>query len=540
MARARDIDVFDYVIVGGGAAGSLLAARLAEKMNATVCILEAGSNDWNPFLHIPAGFIKVIFDPRYTWGFETEPGPNIYDRKLSSIQGKVLGGSASINGMIYVRGQAQDYNDWASFGNPGWSYCDVLPYFRKTERRVGAGDEQYRGRLGPIPVTDLRWRDPLTDAFVASAEKQGIPFNPDYNGASQAGTGRYQYTIDRRWRKNSLKTILRPALARHSIDIRTSARALSLLFEGKRAVGVAYQRGNEPVTRKVEARREVIVSCGAINTPRLMQLSGVGPPSVLAEFGIPVVHANNAVGENLRDHYAARVVYRARPGIVTINELTRGPKLLGQIGRWFLDRPNVLSFGLVLGNVYWMSDETLERPDICITFTPASFHEGLVGALDNFPGMTVGVWQLRPESRGTVRLRSRDPLDPPRIQPRHLQEETDRKALVGGLRLARKIMATPDIAAMVESETMPGIRAASEADLLEYARRSGHTTYHSCGTSRMGPADDPASVVDPQLRVIGLDGLRIVDASIMPTMVSGNTMAATMMIAEKAADMIAA
>jgi choline dehydrogenase len=531
-------DEFDYVIVGGGAAGCVLAARLAERPGVTVCLLEAGPGDRDPWLHIPAGFIKVVFGSRYTWGFKTAPGPHIDGRSLSTIQGRVLGGSASINGMIYVRGQAEDFDGWAAAGNPGWSHADVLPYFRKTERRVGASEnDQHRGRLGAIPVTDLQWREETVDTFVAASQDAGIPFNPDYNGAQQDGVGRYQYTIDRGWRQNALKRLLRPALRSGRIDVRTGAMAHRVLLDGKRATGVEYRRRGQ--VAQVRARREVILTAGVINTPKLLQLSGIGDPAHLTGVGIEMQHALPGVGLNLRDHYAARIVYRSQ-GVTTINELTRGRRLFGQIARWLVGQPNVLSFGLVLGNVFWKSRPELDRPDIVITFTPASFAEGLTGKLDAFPGFTVGVWQLRPNSHGHVRIVSPDPAVAPEIQPNYLAEESDRRALIGGMRLARSIMAEPRMAAMVERETRPGPEAESDDALLAYARAGGHGTYHLVGSARMGPASDPTAVVDASLAVHGITGLRIADASIMPSMVSGNTMAATMMIAEKAADLITA
>lgn len=535
--QAETAETFDYVVVGGGSAGAIVAARLSEKPGVTVCLLEAGPADRHPFLHIPAGFIKVIFDPTFTWGYETEPGPAIDGRKLPVIQGKVLGGGGSINGMVWVRGQAEDYDDWAAAGNPGWSHADVLPHFLRIERRIGAGDPAHRGSNGPIPVMDLAWNNKLVDAFLASAERQGIARNPDYNGAVQAGVGRYQYNIDRGRRFSAARGYLRDAAGRKTLSVLTEATAQEVLFDGARATGIRYRRSREAADRIVKARREVILCAGAVNTPRLLMLSGVGPGAHLHDHGITPRHNLAGVGENYMDHYTPRLTYRARDA-QTINELARGPRLLGQLARWGLGRPSIIGMGVVLGAAFCKTRPDLDRPDIVVTFTPGTFKAGFLGRLDDFPGMTTGVWQLRPDSRGFVRLRSADPAAKPVIQPSFLAHDGDRDTVVAALKIARRIMAQAPMAALTVAETMPGSDKTSDEDLLAYSRAQGLCGYHASGTCKMGPDADPMAVVDARLRVRGLAGLRVVDASIMPVVVSGNTNAATMMIAEKGAAMI--
>lgn len=534
---AAATDVFDYVVVGGGSAGAIMAARLSEKPGVRVCLMEAGPPDRHPFLHIPAGFIKVIFDPAFTWGFETEPGPAINGRKLPVIQGKVLGGGGSINGMVWVRGQAEDYDSWAAAGNPGWSYAEVLPHYLRLERRIGAGDAAHRGRDGRIPVMDLAWQNDLVDAFIESARGQGIPYNPDYNGAAQAGVGRYQYNIDRGLRFSAAKAYLREAASRRTLTVWTETVAREVLFDGRRATGIRYRRRGDAAERVVHARREVILCAGAVNTPRLLMLSGIGSGQHLSEHGIAVRHDLPGVGENYMDHYTPRLTYRARD-VTTINGVARGPRLWGEMLRWGLGRPSIIGMGVVLGAAFWKTRPDLKRPDIVVTFTPGTFKAGFLGRLDDFPGMTTGVWQLRPDSRGFVRLRSADPAEKPVIQPNFLSQEGDRHTVVEALRIARRIMAGPRMAALTVAETMPGADKVSSEDLLEYSRSQGLCGYHASGTCKMGPSADRLAVVDERLRVRGHEGLRVVDASIMPVVVSGNTNAATMMIAEKAAGMI--
>lgn len=537
MHNANATDQYDYVIVGSGAAGAILANRLTEDGKATVCLLESGPADWHPYLHIPAGFIKAVFNPAFAWQFQSEPNELTKGRRIPLPQGRVLGGSTSINGLIYNRGQRSDYDHWAALGNRGWSYAEILPYFKKTERWVG-GDDRFRGRSGELPVSDIEWKHPIMDAFIAGAVGMGIPRNPDYNGEAQEGVGFFQRTIHGRWRMSTARTFLRPAKSRSNLEIRTNAQAMTILFDGKRATGVRYMRNREKgAARDVRARREVIICCGAFNTPKLLQLSGIGPGQFLQEIGVPVVHDLPGVGENLSDHFSVRIVARAK-NIRTLNEIATGVGLVGQIARWVLGMPSVLALSPSLVYFFWKSKDGLPAPDLQGVFTPASYKEGYVGMLDNYPGMTCGVWRHRPDSRGYVRLRSGDVFEDPVIQPNYLQHPRDQQVLVDGIRLARRLLQTPELAQFVASETLPGPATVSDADLLDFARRYGVSSYHPNGTAHMGPASDPTAVVDDQLRVHGLEALRIADSSVIPSIPSANICAATMMIGEKAADMI--
>jgi choline dehydrogenase len=536
QASLRDADTFDYVIVGSGAAGSILANRLSAD-GATVCVLEAGPPDNSPFLHIPAGFIKAVFNKKYAWQFSSEGTAQTNGRRVPIPQGRTLGGSTSINGLVYNRGQAADFDHWASLGNPGWAYADVLPYFKSMECRVG-GDDRYRGRQGELPVTDIDWIHPLCEAFIAGAVEQGIPRNPDYNGAEQAGVGYFQRTISKGWRMSTAKCFLKPAMARKNLDVRTYAQATRVLFDGTRAVGVAYCHPAHPSrVRAVRASREVIVACGAINTPKLLQLSGIGPADLLRQHGIDVVRDLPGVGENLSDHYSVRIVARVKNS-KTMNELVKGFSLAGQISRWMMKRPSIMALSPSLLHYFWKSTPELTAPDLQGVFTPASYKEGYVGVLDDFPGMTAGVWQHRPDSRGQVRIQSADPLQDPIILANYLADERDQVTLVRGIRLARRLLQSQALAPFSDGEALPGPLCESDSELLDFARRFGVSSYHVNGTARMGPADDKYAVVDAQLRVHGVQNLRVIDSSVMPSMPSANICAATMMIGNKAADLI--
>ncbi|HTI79395.1 MAG TPA: GMC family oxidoreductase N-terminal domain-containing protein [Acetobacteraceae bacterium] len=531
-------DTFDYVIVGSGAAGSVLANRLTEQPGVTVCVLEAGPPDRHPYIHVPAGFIKMLFNPDYTWQFKTEPSEGSGGRPIPTTQGRTLGGSSSINGMVYNRGQRADLDSWAQRGNRGWGYVDMLPYYKRTERRIGIADDRIHGRDGNLPVTTMDWFHPICEAFMNGAVGMGIPRCADYNsGDNQAGVGYFQRAIHRGWRHSAARVFLHPAKATGRLDIRTNARAAAVLFEGKRAVGVRYVHDRDRTEHVVQARREIILSCGTANTAKLLQISGIGPASLLGSIGVPVVHDLRGVGENFRDHYSVRVVAKVRNSI-TINEMSRGMGLAGQIVRWAMGRPSILAVTPSLVHWFWKSDESMDQPDMQGVFSPASYKQGFVGLLDDYPGMTCGVWQHRPESIGYVRARSADPFEDPIIQPNYLADPMDRRVLIAGMRLARRLLHTPELASYFDSDTLPGPEVTSDDEFLSYARQFGSTAYHLIGTARMGPDTDPTSVVDDQLRVHGMEGLRVADASIMPSMPSANTYATTMMIAEKASDMI--
>jgi len=529
------MESFDYVIVGAGAAGAILANRLSAG-SSTVCLLEAGPRDWHPFLHIPAGFIKVIFNPAYAWQFMTEPTDLTGGRRIPVPQGKVLGGSSSINGLVYNRGQRDDYDHWAGLGNPGWAFRDVLPHFISMERRTGGSDE-YRGRSGELPVSDIDWIHPICEAFIEGAIEQGLPRTADYNGASQEGVGYFQRTIDRGWRMSTARCFLRPIRARRNLLVKTGAQATRILIENRRAHAVQYRAGPGGRERTVHARKGVIVACGAINTPKLLMLSGLGPAGHLRDLGIPVVHALEGVGENLSDHYSVRLVARVKGG-TTLNELSRGMPLGRQLLAWAMKKPSIMALSPSLVHWFWKSDPGLDRADLQGVFTPASYKEGYVGRLDDYPGMTIGVWQHRPQSRGYVRLRSADPSSDPIIQPNYMADPSDRRTLVKGIRIARQLLRSEALSRYFDGETLPGEQCRSDDELLDFARRVGVSSYHLNGTARMGPAHDPMAVVDARLRVHGIEHLRVVDSSVMPSIPSANICAATMMIANKAAGMI--
>ncbi len=535
---ATDGDTFDYVIVGSGAAGSVLCARLTEDPGVTVCVLECGPPDRHPYIHIPAGFIKVLFNPSYTWQFQTEPGEGIDGRRIPTTQGRTLGGSSSINGMIYNRGQREDFDSWAQRGNRGWGYVDILPYFKRGERRIGVADDRIHGRGGSLPVTNNDWIHPVNEAFMEGAQELGIPRNPDYNsGDHQAGVGYFQRLINRGYRHSAARVFLHPARATGRLDVRTDARAAAILFDGTRAKGVRYVDDRDRTTqRQVFARKEVIVSCGTANTAKLLQMSGVGPSNLLARLGVPVV-ADLPVGENFRDHYSTRIVARVK-NIKTINEMSKGVGLAAQMARWALGKPSIMAVAPSIVHWFWKTEDTMLQPDLQGVFSPASYKQGFVGLLDDYPGMTCGVWQHRPESIGYVRARSVDPFEDPIIQPNYLKDSFDQSVLVKGMHLARKLLHTQALAPYFDGDQLPGPDVRTDDEWLSYARQYGSTAYHLIGTARMGPAGDRTSVVDDQLRVHGLQGLRVVDASIMPSMPSANTYSATMMIAEKASDMI--
>jgi choline dehydrogenase len=532
------METFDYVIIGSGSAGSVLTNRLSEDEATTVCVLEAGPRDWHPYIHLPAGFIKTFHMRSINWAYQQEPGPFTAGRSIYAPRGKTLGGSSSINGHIYNRGQRQDFDTWAQLGNRGWGYADVLPYFKRMERRIGEGEDTYRGRTGPLTVTTMDWKDPLCEAFMAGAMSLGIPRNLDYNGAIQEGVSYAQRTIRNGLRVSAATAFLHPARKRPNVDVRTHAHATQIIFEGKRALGVRCLKGGRGGTpMELRASKEVILCGGSYNSPQLLQLSGVGSADLLRSHGIEVRHALPGVGEGLQDHYAPRSVARVK-NIRTINELRQGWHLWVEALKWVTTRGGLLSLSPTMVYCFWHSGETTESSDLQLTFTPASYKEGVQGELEDQPGMTVASWQQRPESRGYVRIRSADPFAPPIIQTNYLTAELDRRVVVAGMKLARRLLRSVPLSPYFDYEDFPGPNVQSDDEFLGAATKRGTTTFHPGCTCRMGPADSSWAVVDDQLRVHGLEGLRVIDASIMPRMISANLNASTLMIADKASDLI--
>ncbi|MEA3001883.1 MAG: choline dehydrogenase [Sphingomonadales bacterium] len=528
--------MFDYVIVGGGSAASVLAARLSESGEHKICVLEAGPPDRNPYIRMPAGFIKTLSDPKLTWQFDTEPSPHIGGRSIRLAQGRTLGGSSAINGGVYVRGQRADFDQWAQRGNRGWSYAELLPYFRRTEHRIGPGDDFYRGRAGALPVSTPRWDSDLCDAFIASAAANAIPANDDYNGAVQEGAGRYQSATLNGRRHSAAFAFLHPARRGGNVEVRTHAQAVRIRIEEGRARGVDYvRRDGSPAT--VDARLGIVVAAGALNSPKLLQLSGIGPADLLRSCGVPVVVDRPGVGGNLHDHFSPRLVYRVR-GAATLNSRVKGLPLAVEALRWLLGRPSVLGLSPALAHGFGRSDPALDAPDFTLVFMPASYKAGRVGMLDDFPGMTCGVWQMRPESRGHVSIHSADWREAPAVDPAYLSAESDRRVLVKALKRARTIFRTAPLDGFADSEILPGEKVESDEAWLEFARDYGSTSYHLVGSCAMGPPGDRTAVVGPDLRVHGIDCLWVADSSIIPSIPSANTYAAVLMIGEKAADLI--
>ncbi len=527
-----DAPEFDYVIVGAGSAGCVLANRLTANGRHRVLLLEAGPEDRSLWIHLPIGYGKTMWHPVYNWGFYTEPDPNMHNRKIYWPRGRGLGGSSSINGLIFIRGQPQDYDRWAAAGNAGWGWDDVLPYFIRSEGNQ-RGAIPLHGGDGPLAVSDIGAKHELVEAFIAGANSIGVPRTDDFNNATQEGVGYFQLTTKNGWRCSSATGYLKPARKRPNLRVETGAHATQLLGEGKRVTGVRYTQHGQ--THAVRAAREVILAAGALQSPQLLQLSGIGPAAHLQQLGIPVVHDLPGVGANLQDHLQARLIFQCRKPVTTNDQLR---SVFGQmkIGlQWLLFKTGPLAIGINQGGLFCRALPESATPDIQFHFATLSA-DMAGGKVHPFSGFTMSVCQLRPTSRGTVLIKSRDPLEPPVIQPNYLSTALDRRTAVAGLKVARTIAQSAAMRDYTLAEYKPGPGVASDEELLEFIRENGATIFHAAGTCKMGIAAD--AVVDPQLRVHGIAGLRVVDCSILPTLVSGNTHWPVVMIAEKAAEMI--
>jgi len=522
----------DYVVVGGGSAGCVMANRLSENGKYSVCLLEAGPADRNMWIHIPIGYGKTMFNPRLNWGFYTDPDHNMLDRRIYWPRGKTLGGSSSINGLIYIRGQKEDYDHWEALGNHGWSWDACLPYFRKLENNdLGPGPTH--GTEGPLNATSIPTRHELVDALIGAANSLGIPSRKDFNTGDQRGAGYYQLTTRNGRRCSTAVAYLNPARRRANLRIETEAQAMKILFRGKKAAGIQYRQHGK--IKILNVNREVILCAGALQSPQLLQLSGVGNPVHLNPLGIPMVHALNGVGENLQDHLQFRLIYEVNKPITT-NDLLRSWSGKAKMGlQWALLRGGPLAIGINQGALFCNAlSETDARPDV-------QFHFGTLsadmagGKVHDFSGCTFSVCQLRPESRGYLRIRSTDPFEAPAMQPNYLATDLDRRTAVAGVRLTRKLADAQPMQSLMKGEVKPGRDVRSDDEILHFCRENGATIFHPSGTAKMGPAEDPMAVVDHRLAVRGLQGLRVVDASIMPTLVSGNTNVPVVMVAERAA-----
>ena len=525
-------ETFDYVIIGAGSAGCVLANRLSADPGVRVALLEAGGRDLNPWLHVPAGYFRTMFNPKLTWQFGAGPEPYLNGRIVPWPRGRVLGGTSAVNGLLYVRGQAQDFDTWRQLGNAGWSYRDVLPYFKRAENQERGADE-YHGAGGPLGVSDVRMKNPLCEAYIAACVAAGIPRTTDFNGASQEGVGYYQLTTWKGRRCSTAVGYLNPVRSRKNLAIITNAEVKRISLDGRRATGVVYKRDGQ--TRTVAAAREVLLAAGAIGSPQLLQVSGIGPGAVLKNAGVEVLHELPGVGENLQDHFQARFVYECSLP-ASLNDVWHSRLMQVRAGlEYAFSRSGILTIGAGVVGVFARSRPELDVPDVQVHFMPLSA-EGPGQGLHPFSGVTASVCQLRPESRGVISITSPDPAAPPSIVANYLASQTDCDVLLAGIRMLRRIAEQPAFKQYVKREFLPGPEVESDEDLMAFAKAKGTTIFHPCGTCKMGR--DPMAVVDERLRVHGIAGLRVVDASIMPTMTSGNNNAPTIMIAEKASDMI--
>ena len=521
----------DFIVIGAGSAGCTIAARLSEDAATRVLLLEAGGEDTNRWIHIPLGFGKTFADPSVNWCCETEPDAGANGRKVFWPRGKVLGGSSSINGMVYIRGQAEDFDHWRQLGNTGWSFDDVLPYFKRAENQQSIRDG-FHGTGGPLSVSDVE-KHPIAEAFIDAAMALGFARNDDFNGAAQDGVGYHQTTTRNGRRCSTAVGYLNPARRRGNLAVVTNALSEKIVVDGRRAVAVQYRQGGQLKTAR--ARREIILCGGAINSPQLLMLSGIGPAAHLAQHGIAMVHDLPGVGRNLQDHYSAPIKLKAAQPI-TVNDVMLSNFRKLKVGiQYYTRRTGPLAMISSPAALFARTRPELATPDIKCSISPFSADRPQDG-LHKFSGFTMIAYQLRPESRGEIRLKSASPADPPAMIPNYLTDPLDQQTIVAGLKLCREVLAQPQLARFIAEEFQPGPRVASDADLLDYARQRGGTVYHPTSTCTMGTG--PMAVVDPELKVHGIAGLRVADASVMPTVISGNTNAATIMIGEKLSDMV--
>jgi choline dehydrogenase-like flavoprotein len=532
MTIEQDHIEADFIVVGAGSAGCAAAARLSEDPATRVLLLEAGGKDRNRWIHIPLGFGKTFADPSVNWCYETEPDPGAGDRRVFWPRGKVLGGSSSINGMVYIRGQAEDFDHWRQLGNAGWSFDDVLPYFKRAEHQT-RGADAFHGTGGPLCVSDVPDRHPICEAFIQSAIELGFPCNDDFNGASQEGVGYHQTTTRKGRRCSTAVGYLRPAMQRPNLRVITEALTEKIIFEGRRAMGVQFRQNGRSLSGR--AAREVILCGGAVNSPQMLMLSGIGPREHLMELGIPVLHHLPGVGQNLQDHYSAAVKLKCLMPI-TVNDVMQSNVRKVTVGlQYMMFKNGPLAMATSPAALFARTRPELASPDIKCSISPFSAERPQDG-LHPWSGFTMIAYQLRPESHGQIKLKSANPADPPAVYPNYLATDTDQRTIVAGLKLCRQLLANPHLQHFIASEFLPGPAVQSDEELLFYARQRGGTVYHPTSTCKMG--QDPMAVVDAELRVYGLEGLRVADASIMPTVVSGNTNAAAIMIGEKLADML--
>ncbi|MFL1464192.1 GMC family oxidoreductase [Roseococcus sp. DSY-14] len=519
---------WDVIVVGSGSAGSAVAGRLSEDSARKVLVLEAGARDRNPWLHVPIGYAKTMYHPTLSWNYGTEPEAALGGRSVPWPRGRVLGGSSAINGLIYIRGQREDYDTWRQMGCTGWGFEDCLPFFRKAERNE-RGPDPLHGGDGPLAVSDLRDRNPLSVAFLEAAQELGLPMNPDFNGPVQEGAGWYQVTVRNGVRCSAATAYLKPALKRPNLRLETDAHATRILFEGSRAVGVEYRRGG---AAQVARAREIVLAGGAINSPQLLMLSGIGPAAQLAEHGIAVQRDVPAVGQHLQDHFQARLMFRASQR-VSVNEVVNSLWGMARMGaQYALTRGGPLSFAAGTSGLFARVLPQSATPDVQFHFIPWSA-DSVKEGLHRFPGFTMSICQLRPESRGAITLASADPMAKARIHANYLATETDRRCMVEGLKLGQRLARTRAMQPFIAAPHGLASLETPDGELLDYIRATGGTIYHPTSTCRMGA--DEASVVDLQLRVRGVEGLRVADCSVMPTVVSGNTNAGAIMIGERCA-----